>query len=322
MKIMNKNLKNKSWMIALAFIFTASISQLHAISAAEKAREKRVELMDAIVFLNTAVTNFGTGEQKNQYDEFKSKSSKALAFYFEENYSEAYKQFLEVQLDIEKLLENLSSQYIERSEKMMSELVTEVMDINIEYDKRGEYVTQTLKNKEPNLQRTYDHVNYHLTYDKRPMTFSIDYGYKDLGTAKKVRQRAIDIEKHLEEGQKLTPRHRKERIEKYIATIKICRKAKDKALNIHRLNNRNDIYSVQTQYKDNPYMVEKKLDPVFDTRIPDEYKIDANDNLNRIHEKEVSYKLEGKPYRPQNQKEKKSAKQQENKKEVKPTPSK
>ncbi|MDH5720811.1 MAG: hypothetical protein OEZ13_09390 [Spirochaetia bacterium] len=302
----NVKLNKISGMILLAATISFGGSKIEAISAAEKATDKRKEIMEAFFFLEVPIANFGSQEQKDKYEEFKAMYTKALSLYYEENYVESYKQYLQIEEELEKSLEVLSAQYIERTERMLSEVLNDVVDVNVKFNARSDFAQRTKKDREVKTQpRQYNHLDYHFTYDRRSIYNSLDYGYKDLRDAKKIRQGAIDIEKHLEEGQKITPRHRKERIEKYMVAIKLCREGKTKVINIYQLKNRNDIYSVQTQYRENPYLLEKKLEPVFDTRIPDQYKVDANDNYSRIHQVEVDVKLEGKDFSSYGKKENK-----------------
>ena len=270
-----------------------------------KAYRLRLQNMEHLIFLEVPLKNFGTDELKSMYQEAKENYSKALAFYFEKRFLKAYRKFVEVHKQVEKILELLSLSYLERTQEMLQEVGNRLVDIVIEYDKNSGKVRRIRKNREaPKEKPLYDPKEVHLYYDRDHIARTVENGYAFLGEAHRVRQKAFIFEKFLEEHQKLNDRMREERIQAFKISIRLCREAKKNAIQAFQLLNKNDIYTVQIQYKDNPYMKEYKLDPVFDPRIPDKYKVDANDALNRIHEDEVRYKIRLEAYKEKKEEEK------------------
>ena len=121
---------------------------------------------------------------------------------------------------------------------------------------------------------------------------NLDKGFERLGQAKMIRQQAMDLEKYLENNKKMSPRTRAKRISNYMAVITLCRDAKLNGVMIFQLLQRNKVYAVQKNYSTNRFAFEKGLNPVFDLRIPEKYRIDANDSYKRLHKVETCLKLD------------------------------
>ena len=276
------------------------IGSLSAINVAEKAKYKRAEALEQLVYLEVPLKNFGAEkpELAQQYADVKQKYTVALSFFFEDNFVESYKLFLEVQNSIEKLYEQVSLFYIDRTNTVLQQAVKEATEIEMRYNRKAPFATQTIgkkreagvrntipDKKETKLeQRLYDPTDIHYLYDKKAMIDNIDYGYMQLGQAKVARQKAMDLEKWLEKGKAMPPTMKKSRIETYRAVIDLCRQAKINGIMVMQLNRIYDNYELQTKFKDNYFMREKRLDPVFDFAIPDEYVKDASDSRNAIHD--------------------------------------
>lgn len=77
---------------------------------------------------------------------------------------------------------------------------------------------------------------------------------------------------------------------------------------VMQLNRIYDNYELQTKFKDNYFMKEKRLDPIFDFAIPEVYKKDANDSRNSIHDREERIKIKGEDPAKIAQEERKSTK--------------
>ena len=69
----------------------------------------------------------------------------------------------------------------------------------------------------------------------------------------------------------------------YIYIISSCRTAKLYGIEIHKIMNINELIRILEKYELNL----NELDPIFDDRIPEEYKVDANDNIKLIHTLEM-----------------------------------
>lgn len=284
------------------------IGSLGAINVAEKAKYKRAEALEQLVYLEVPLKNFGAEkpELAQQYADVKQKYTVALSFFFEDNFVESYKLFLEVQNSIEKLYEQVSLFYIDRTNTVLQQAVKEATEIEMRYNRKAPFATQTIgkkreagvriaqDKKETQLEkRLYDPKDIHYLYDKKAIMDNIDVAYMQLGQAKVARQKALDLEKWLEKGKQMPATMKKSRIESYKGVIELCRQAKVNGIYVMQLNRIYDNYELQTKFKDNYFMKEKRLDPVFDFAIPDEFAKDASDSRNAMHDNNERIMVKG-----------------------------
>ena len=278
-----------------AVVMMGIVSSLTAIPTSQKAKSKIRQNQTYILGLNVAMHNFGTQAQKDEYKVIKNEYLTALSLFLEKKYVSSYKKNLETQQKLEKLYEQVSLDYVERTSTMLGEVVKNFVDLKVRYDIKSDLLDRVRRNLviEEGL-RSYNPTEYHLFYDKFPILENIKNGYNRLADARRVRKEAIDYEKWFEEGKEIDPRFHLLRLEKYMGAIKLCRDAKLNVIRVYQLFNRNDIYTVQTELRDNHFAVESKLPSVLDPRIPDDYKIDASDSQLKVHREEVMIKVEGK----------------------------
>jgi len=291
-----KFIQFKSYLTGLAAVLglmALNATSVYAVSAAEKAKEKVIENRQYIYALEIPIKNFGTPEQKNDFNAMKDQYMVGLGYFFEGNYVNSYKELLETQKKLDKLYEKVSMDYLERTTKILQEMVKSIVEIDIEYNKESDLVRQyTTDRQAPKEKVSYDPKNFHLTYDKKVISRNMAMGFSRLGEAKKIRQEAVTIEeKKYEEGQVVDPAIYNYRLASYLSVIELCRDAKKNAFLAYQLINRNDIYTIQTEFRGNRFAKESNLLPVFDPRIPETYKVDASDALNLVHEDELKIKL-------------------------------
>lgn len=350
----------KKIIISLTLIF--GFQSLFAEPIMSKAYQKRVELLGYLRTLEPIVKNYRgndkdgkpallkaeagkEGERIKRYSEIKKLFQEGLTDYFEGDYSNSYRRFLEAQVDTEQLLEEISEFYIEGTAEILKAAVfvkdakdyedpafdakegnkkvgdslkdvdRELVDISVEYGRGSKNVNEFRENREaPYVSRQYDSKEYHFATNKYAIEQNTEAGYKALGQAKKARIEALKIERNLERHQKLQPVHRKYRIEKYMDVIARCRDAREAAINLFRLKYPYDNYYLQKDdkttlgkivltdakgeetvadkgksmnYRLNPHVWPKNINPVYDRRIPERYRRDASDLLGKVYEEEV-----------------------------------
>lgn len=308
-------------LVALLVAF-GGFASVQAVSVAEMASDLRKNSHFYMVSLETAISNFGSEENKKTYEEIKKKYVSAVGFYYERDFPEAYRAYLEIQEDIETLAGDISSKYIERSQKMLVDFSSHIIDLEVKYDKNSE-LAKTLRanrvsylNKESGEEvmstRFYAPKIVHYTYDRFSILDNLEYGYGHLGKAKSVRETAQALDKLLIDGQKPTTRMLDKKIRAYLASIELCRDSKANAIRMFQLYNRYDNYTVQgnalfdkeaKEFKENPFLNESKIDPIFDQRIPEEYRVDAEDVRHRNYKEQVEMKIEGKAFGEENSEE-------------------
>ncbi len=351
----------KKIIISLTLIF--GFQSLFAEPIMSKAYQKRVELLGYLRTLEPIVRNYRgndkegkpailkaeagkEGERIKRYSEIKKLFQEGLTDYFEGDYSNSYRRFLEAQVDTEQLLEEISQFYIEGTSDILKaavfikdakdyddpafdgkegnkkvgdslkEVDRELADISIEYGRGSKNVNEFREDREaPYISRQYDPKEYHFATSKYAIEQNTEAGYKALGQAKKARIEALKIERNLERHQKLQPVHRKYRIEKYLDVIARCKDAREAAINLFKLKYPYDNYYIQKDDKTtlgrvvlndgkvgedvvvdkgksmnfrlNPHVWPKNINPVYDRRIPEKYRRDAIDLLGKVYEEEV-----------------------------------
>ncbi|EQA37757.1 hypothetical protein LEP1GSC047_4040 [Leptospira inadai serovar Lyme str. 10] len=321
---------------------------LHGEAVSMKAYKKRVELLTYLREIEPIVRNYpgepktpqnqqgqaapqSEGDRIGKYKELKRLYQEGLLYYFEGNHVNSYRRFLEAQLGMELLLEEISQAYVERTEEILKTAIERknqnnpqdkaLVDIAVEYG-QGSYIRADMKeNREaPHFRRMYNPREYHYVTNKYTIEKNMELGYQFLGEAKETRNNALKIEKQLEKHQKLQPSHRKYRIEYYLGAINLCRDARANAVNIFKLKYPYDNYFIQRSdakteelkneygeitpaevvsiegitydFTQNPLVrMDAKMSPVFDKRIPDEYRRDAVDILGRVYDDEISSRL-------------------------------
>lgn len=303
----------------LVFLSSVNFQRIFAESPAEKAKAKRSETLKDLVFIDIPIRNFGDDDKKNRYNEIKKKYSVALGFFFEENYVESYRSFLDAQTELDKLYEEMSAAYIDRTSAILQDALQQVVEVELKYAPNTEFVQRFLRDREaPKEKPLYDPKDFHLVYDKYAIIDALNKGYELLGISRRASIEAQEVEKVFEPQlesddpaiknmriENRDPKVRRIRLDTYKKVIENCRQAKLNALYVFQLLHRNRMYLVQKgefsseapydakqgEFNQNYYVREKKLDPIFDPRIPDKYKIDGSDSLNRWHDEEIRMRL-------------------------------
>ncbi|MCE9499464.1 MAG: hypothetical protein K8R21_03030 [Leptospira sp.] len=342
----------------ILFTLLAGISQIYGEAVSNKAYSKRVELLVYLRAIEPIVKNYRgndkdgkpaeynpkpgfEGERVKKYNEVKKLYQEGLIYYYEESFVNAYRRFLEAQLGMEQILEELSQYYVETTEEILKSAIERknennpedknLVDISVEFSNSSKIrEDQNTDRESPFTQRMYNPREYHYVLNKYAIEQNMALGYKFLGQAKDARIDALKVEKNLEKHQKLEPVHRKFRIEKYIASISRSRDARSNAINIFKLKypydntylTREDgkdkegnpvvLEGVTMKFRDNPYANPKKLSPVFDLRIPEKYRRDATDIDTRVYDEEVAARIKLK-WDPKKRKEMIGDKAEENK---------
>ena len=255
------------------------------------------------------------------FAEVKRVYQEGMIYFYEGQYLKAYNRFLDSQSRTEAILEGLSQHYINRTEVMLREAIEKkteadptdmtVVDVSIEYgpDSKKRRDFSDLR-ESPNTSRRYDPKEVHWAQNKWYIEQNVKKGYERLGLARKARGLALQVDKNFKKEQKITPTERQKRIEFYLAAIKLCRQAKRNAAYIYQLKYPYDNYAIFNQFgtteagrfeaettpkienvsmnwSKNPYVLPKRLHPVFDLRLPAKYRRDASDSRNMVYEEEV-----------------------------------
>lgn len=312
----------------------------NAYSVAEKAQLKRIELVQYLRKLKPMVYNFPckpfpecyqppedgkiytqTGARVDLFKDIKRVYQEGTIYYFEGNYLNAYNRFLDAQVRTERLLEDLSQFYLDRTEQMLRDSIEKknpddpedmsVVDIQVEYGPASRKRRDFQNDRDaPLSKRRYKAKEAHWAYNKYRIEKNVEKGYEHLGLAKLARQRALRVDRNLTKNQRLTPAQRKARIEFYLGSIRMAQLAKVNGAFLYQLKYPFDNYAlhnvhgfseggrfeeravpkiedIRMNWTENPYVLPKKLHPAFDLSMPAVYRRDISDAQGMIHEEEV-----------------------------------
>lgn len=326
----------------LATGFLANAPALRAESIITKASETRIDLIRYLRAMRPMVFNFpcepfpecrnNLSEEERQkepwkridlYKDAKRIFQEGLIYFYEQDYINAYNRFLDAQLRTDRLLEEVSQSYIDRTQKMLRDAVEKkysdididksVVDITMELGQNSKYRRDFNMTRQAGFEeRRYDPKMVHYATNKKEIEDNMGMGYQFLGLAKKARIKAIKIEEDIPSHRHIEPRQRKQRIDLYLDTIRLARQAKFNAERIYHLKYPYDNYALLSPYSKNeegtgypaqgqfptiggvtmrwaehPNLLPKKLHPIFDLSIPEQYRIDAVDIRNLRYDDEV-----------------------------------
>ncbi len=313
----------------LLVIFLIISQKISGESVAEKATFHRNYIIATLRLVQTMAYNFpcdpypeclppdpekkikDPGLHVTLYRKAKRTYQEGIVYFYEKNYVNAYSKFLETQGVIDKLLEYLSQQYIDRAELMLREAIEKknpneptdmsVVDISIDYgpnSKQRKYFAKPME--KPVDVRNYDPRNFHWATNKYFIEQSTQVGYENLEKSKRARKLAVSLQTEVSKTKDITPDMIVKRIDYYKQSIELSRQAKKNAEFIFALKYPYDNYplhnpfgktekidekqgevpslhGVKMNWSENPYVLPKNLHPIFDFRVPEKWHVDTVD---------------------------------------------
>lgn len=260
----------------------------HGESVAEKAAEKRNELIRYLREIRTMSYNFpcdpfpdcvaalpantqpatqpattqapaALPERIKLFTEVKRIYQEGMVYMYEGNHVNAYNRFLDSQARVERILEGLSQLYLDRTEMLLRDAIEKkdisnptdmsATDISIDFGPNSDKRRDFKRNREiPRDSRAYDPRETHYAYSKYEIERNVEQGYKQLGLAREARRRALTVDANLGPNQRLEPHHRRARIEYYLTCIRIARLAKLNGERIYQLKYPYDNYALMSPY--------------------------------------------------------------------------
>ena len=225
----------------------------------------------------------GNNEIRDKYNEIHSKFQRAGETHFSQDFANSYHQFRSLKLEIIDLLNLISLNYKARTRDILDSLSTDVFEILVEYG-RGSPLTYFFREPFDPMydQKPYNPKNHHLFYNREIIVTYLRDGYRKFRYAQDLFNDP-EIE-YILSRRNLPSGSLNYVIERYMGTIRLCREAKQLGIEIYKIGITR--YELEEQ-PEKPVRAEYKINidrqPIFDDRIPDQYKIDANDNRLLIH---------------------------------------
>ncbi|MBN2039501.1 MAG: hypothetical protein JW864_05635 [Spirochaetes bacterium] len=281
--------KNKKFVLILNIflLYCFFITPAFSISTAVKAEMDYKLLLKQLRFSTIAIENFANAEQKKKFDEIKTLFRDASAEHYGQRYEIAFNKFNKVKEDLLPLLDELTLIYLKRSRDILDSTAKQAFDIIIKYSndtpfaKNFKYPFDPIENR-----KGYDEKEYHFYYDRSKIENFLNNGYQNLAQANILYNNADFI--YLKSQKKKNREDLNSILKQYTEIIKVCRLAKMYGIEIYKIFNDDKTSEILIKHR----ISVKNIKPVFDDRIPDDYKPDAADNELTILDDEKNLHLQ------------------------------
>ncbi len=249
-----------------------------AVSSAVKSQLDYVFTLNHIRDMRVIVDNFGDEEQKKQFEDIKSAFNRASEEFYAQNFISSYQKFFNLKERLSSFMEGIAAMYIKRSQEILDSTSKASFDILINYGRGGPMAKYFRKPFNPLEDiKPYKEEEYHFFHSRETIERYLRGGYKNLQDARNI---IADPDLEMIKAKKnKTSANLNFIISRYSIVIEDCRLAKQYGIEIHKMIKIHQMGEIQRKYN----LPGATLEPIFDDRIPEEYKVDANDNIKLIH---------------------------------------
>ncbi len=279
------------FIISFLFVYASSV---YPTSAIIKTQIDYTRLLYELRRVQVMIDNFAKNEQKDKFNDITNEFQNAAIDYYGHNFAYYDKtqkkynvKFYIVKSKLCSLLEDMTKIYLERTNELLASTSKDAFTILIKFTKGG-YAKYFTKPVDPvsliEHQKLYKSDEYHFYHDKETIERYLRKGHKAFQDAKKI---YADYDVNLIKSKKeKNYNDLNYLIDNYKNIIDFCRQAKQYGIEIYRIIKVNNINNIQQKYE--KYNISlSNPEPVFDVRIPDNYKVDANDNIGLVHSIEI-----------------------------------
>jgi len=254
-----------------------------SLSPGEKAKKNYQFTLFIIRTLRIPVENFAPEETLSQYDKIKESFFTARENFYGRNYDEAYRQYASMKAELIPFATDLAQNYLTRTKDILDTAARDTQELITDFTKTAPILRDIQKpydpvRKEEVYKDKYTPRNYHLFYHGRIVETYVKEGYAAYYQAKNLFDDP-EIE-YIKQNEKKTPEDMDYILERYMSIIRLCRTAKQYGIEIYKLYNLSDLSEMSEKYEN---LNLPNLDPTFDDRIPERYRVDAVDNRNLVY---------------------------------------
>lgn len=273
------------------FLVLSVPNNIYPISGSVKSQKDYIFTLDHIRNMRIIISNFATKDLKDDFDKtvvlFQSSSKEFYAqefSYYDEKSKKQRTRFYQVKKELNALFDKMAGLYLKRAKVVLDSTSKESFDIIVTYGKQSNLVKFFNKNFDPRIDiKPYKEKEYHFFRDKEVIERYLKHGYKKLQDAKRIyNDQDLNFIKAKNEKKSSDYNYL---ISRFWKVISDCRQAKQYGIEIHKILKINEVTTILRRYHKN--LVSLDPNPIFDDRIPEEFKVDANDNLKLIHSHEV-----------------------------------
>jgi hypothetical protein len=284
-------MKLRLFVTAATLLFVLTATCVFSLSPAVKSTQDYAFTLDALRQMRIMVENFGDEQLKKKYSDLKVLFQEAGENYYGQDFTTSAQKFKKVKMDIITILESIDDLYLKRTKEILDSTSKESFDTLIEYSKESGLAQYFARPYDPMRDvKPYDPEKFHLFHDKQKIENYLRDGYKKYQKAKSIfEDPEIAI---LRKRDNLTVKNVNYIIQSFSDVVTLCREAKQSGIEIHKTKNINELGKSLVKYD----ITHGTVIPIYDDRIPEKYKIDANDNMRLIHAVEMKklQKLTGK----------------------------
>ncbi len=288
-----KNIHFKLFLTTIIAAISAS-NPVYSLSTSAKSQDDYIYLMHHLRDVQVMIENFANEDQRKKYEEISSDfRNAAISFYahdfvfYDKNAKKHRRKFYLVKLKLAELLDGMAQSYLSRAKDILQGVSKDSFSILIKFNKGG-YSKYFTKPIDPvsviGGEKIYKSEEYHLYYNKSTIERYLRKGYKIFQDAENIYKHPdMEVVKGKKEKNDYDVDYM---VDSFLTVIKNCREAKQYGIEIYKIIRKNNIYAIQKKY-DNYNIPISNPEPIFDVRIPENYKIDANDNIKLIHAHEA-----------------------------------
>ncbi|MBP7738044.1 MAG: hypothetical protein KA369_18855 [Spirochaetes bacterium] len=263
-------------------LLTIGAGSVYPISPIEKSYKDYAMALDTLRSLRVMVENFGDDQLKKRYADIRQQFQDASENYYGQDFTASASKFKKVKLELISILEVFGDMYLKRTKEILDSTSKDTFDSLIEYSKQSGLAAYFARPYDPLKDvKPYDATKYHLFHDREKISSYLREGYKKYHKAKTIfEDPEIAL---LRKKTTLTFKNINFIITSYLNVVTLCREAKECGIEIHRVKNMNELGKSMVKYN----VSHGSIIPIFDDRIPEQYKVDANDNIRFIHAVEM-----------------------------------
>jgi len=253
------------------------------LSPGEKAKKNYNFTLVLIRTFRIPVENFAPEGTLGQYDKIKEAFYAARENFYGKNYNEAYRQYASMKTDLLPFAADLAQSYLKRTKDILDTATKDTGELLTDFTKTTPILRDIQQpydpiKKEAVYNDKYTPGNYHLFHYGRVIETYIKEGYAAYYQARGLFDDP-EIE-YMKQNEKKTPEDMDYILERYMNIIKLCRTAKQYGIEIYKLYTLNDLAKISEKFENWSF---PEIDPTFDERIPEKYRVDAVDNRNLVY---------------------------------------
>ncbi|MCL2025512.1 MAG: hypothetical protein FWG92_01755 [Leptospirales bacterium] len=253
------------------------------LSPGEKARQNYQFTLLLIRTFRIPVENFAPQEALGEYDKIKEAFFAAREHFYGRNYVEAQNQYMSMKLNLIPFAADLTQNYLTRTKEILDMAAKDTEELLFDFTKSTPILRDIRKPYDPIRREevyTGKHTpqNYHLFHNGRIIETYIREGYAAYYQAKNFFDDP-EIE-YIRQNEKRTSSEIDYVLERYMGIIRLSRTAKQLGIEAFKLYNLSKLSEMSEKHEN---LNLHNIDPTYDERIPEQFRVDAVDNRNLVY---------------------------------------